>query len=224
MLSESVNTRFQELISIGQNLVGHIGRDRNASLYYWVPDYMIPDFQRWLSSSVNLFALVSPSSSFYVTESQQLMDQAGKGQGISTSSAQKMLGLLQSAYDEWQKGLLRKIEYIISAATFDDFLDHASMYHKGNKKIEAAVLASAVLEDSVKKVANKQSISISGQSMEQLIDDLTKADVLTSVKAKRLKSHAAVRNHALHAEWDAFDIKDVGELIAGVRELIDNYL
>jgi hypothetical protein len=185
---------------------------------------MIPDFQRWLSSSVNLFALVSPSSSFYVTESQQLMDQAGKGQGISTSSAQKMLGLLQSAYDEWQKGLLRKIEYIISAATFDDFLDHASMYHKGNKKIEAAVLASAVLEDSVKKVANKQSISISGQSMEQLIDDLTKADVLTSVKAKRLKSHAAVRNHALHAEWDAFDIKDVGELIAGVRELIDNYL
>ncbi len=48
--------------------------------------------------------------------------------------------------------------------------------------------------------------------------------IFTLVKAKRIKGFARVRNHALHAEWNKFDIKDVGELISGTREIIDNFL
>jgi hypothetical protein len=71
--------------------------------------------------------------------------------GISTNVASKMLGLLQSAQQEWVGGLLRRIEYILVAETFDNFLDHAAVYHKGNKKIEASVLASAVLGEDKKR-------------------------------------------------------------------------
>jgi len=44
------------------------------------------------------------------------------------------------------------------------------------------------------------------------------------IKAKRTKAYASVRNHALHAERDKFDIRDVGEQIKGTRELIEEYL
>ena len=135
-----------------------------------------------------------------------------------------MVGLLIGAKEEWEHGLLEKIEYIIAGATFDDFLDHVTQYHKGNKKIEAAVLGSAVLEDTVKKIAQKNVIQTSGKSLDSLIDSLVKGNVLTPVKGKRVKAYIGVRNCALHAEWDKFEISDVGELINGTRELIENYL
>jgi uncharacterized protein YutE (UPF0331/DUF86 family) len=132
--------------------------------------------------------------------------------------------LLNSAYDEWQYGLLKDIQYIVAAETFDDFLDHAASYHKSNKVIESSVLASSVLEDTIKKIANRNGLQGEGKSLEPLIDELARENVFTAVKAKRVKSYAGVRNHALHAEWDKIDIRDVGEMIRGIRELVENYL
>jgi uncharacterized protein YutE (UPF0331/DUF86 family) len=120
--------------------------------------------------------------------------------------------------------MLAKIEYIIAAATFDEFLDHAKEYHGANKKMEASVLASAVLEDTVKKIAAKNSIVSAGTTLDPLIDEFVKNGVFTPVKAKRVKAFIAVRNKAFHAEWDQFDIKDVGKLIEGTKELVEDFL
>jgi uncharacterized protein YutE (UPF0331/DUF86 family) len=152
------------------------------------------------------------------------MENENMRNGIPAQVVTKLLGLLTSAQLEWSSGLLREIDYIIAAETFDDFLDHAVVYHKANKKIEAAVLGSAVFEDTVKKLAVKNGIETKEKTLDPLIDELASEGILTPVKAKRLKAYAGVRNKALHAEWDSFDIKDVGEMISGVRELIEQYL
>jgi uncharacterized protein YutE (UPF0331/DUF86 family) len=135
-----------------------------------------------------------------------------------------MLGLLKGTKEEWDHGLLGRMEYIVAGATFDDFLDYADEYHKGNKKMESSVLASAVLEDTVKKIAQKNGLITEGKTLDPLIDELVKANVFTPVKAKRVRSFAGVRNHALHAEWDKFDNSDVGAMIKGIRELIEESL
>jgi len=144
--------------------------------------------------------------------------------GIPTHIIQKLIGLLASILEELKHGLLRKAEYIFTATTFDDFLDHASEYHKAEKKVESAVLASAVFEDTIRKIASKNMLAEAGVSLEQLINDLVKAGVLTPVKSKRAKSFAAVRNSALHSQWNDLDIKDVGDMINGTRELIEEFL
>lgn len=131
---------------------------------------------------------------------------------------------MHSVQLEAKAGLLTKLEDQVVATAFDDFLDHASQYHRAGKAKEAAVLASAVLEDTIKRIATKSGVGTSGQSLEPLIDELCKSSVFTPVKAKQLKFFAAIRNHALHAEWDKLDIKDVGAQIAGVRELLDEHL
>ena len=132
--------------------------------------------------------------------------------------------MLISLKEESSRGLVRKLEYIAIATTLDDFLDHAVTFHKANRAPEAGVLAAIVLEDTIKKIAAKNDLEVEGKSIEELVDDLVKADVLTPVKAKRVKAYAGVRNGALHAEWDKFDIRDAGELIAGTRELIEHFL
>ena len=141
--------------------------------------------------------------------------------GVPHHSIQKLLGLLQSAAEEIKFGLMRKAEYVFVATTFDDFLDHAAEYHKAGKKIESSVLASAVFEDAVRKLAQKHAVLEAGRSVETLIDELSKTGTLTSVKSKRLKGFGGVRNKALHAQWDQFDIRDVGELINGTREIVE---
>ena len=86
------------------------------------------------------------------------------------------------------------------------------------------MLASAVLEDSIKRIAVKNQVDPKGLSLEPLIDELAKRSVFSPVKTKRIKSFAGVRNHALHAEWEKLDLKDVGAQIAGIRELLDEHL
>ena len=75
-----------------------------------------------------------------------------------------------------------------------------------------------------KKISQKNELTEKGKSLEIIIDELTKKNIFTPVKAKRIKGYAAIRNKALHAQWDDFDIRDVGELTKGTRELIETYL
>jgi hypothetical protein len=222
-MKEEINSRFRELLEEGDQLVGMIPRGPQGA-NYWIADVRIGEYQSWIASAVNLIEIVAPTDSHFRVDATQVLKHSHLQAGIPTTVVRKILGLLKAAFAEWQARLLGKIEYIIAAATFDDFLDHAGMYHKANKKIEAAVLVSAVFEDTIRKISQKHNISPAGQSLEQLVDELQKNGVFTPVKAKRVKGFAAVRNRALHAEWDTFDIRDVGEAIAGTRELLEGYL
>ena len=189
-----------------------------------VPENRIPEFKSWLTSVSNLIHSLVPSESHLAQDCNRIMADDDMKRGVTSSAFVSMLGLLKGVKDEWDNGFLRKIEYIVAGATFDDFLDHAAKYHRGDKKVEAAVLGSAVLEDTVKKIAQKNGIQTEGKTLDPLINALVKANVLTSVKGKRIRAYAGVRNHALHAEWEKFEISDVGVLIDGTRELLEDYL
>lgn len=215
--------RFDELSQRGAKLIAGLPRDENGPSY-WAPEEYVPEYQAWLSSVTNLIHSIVPSGNPFIEQCYKIINHEDLKTGISARIFLRMYGLLLSVKDEWEHGLLRKIEYIVAGATFDDFLDHAAVYHKANKKTEAAVLASAVLEDAIKKIATKHNITTSGLSVEPLIEELVKMGVLTLVKSKRIKGYTGVRNHALHAEWDKFDIRDVGELIKGTKELIEEFL
>ena len=223
-MKEIIEKRFTELLATGQKLTNSIPCDKYDDPGHWVEVKHIAEYHQWLTSVANLVKLIAPANSIFMAECNRLMNDERFKIGIPARVVQQMYGVLNSALEEWKAGLLRKIEYIVVAETFDDFLDHATQFHKGNKKIESSVLASVVLEDTVKKIAKRNDIDPKGLSLEILINELIKKDVFTPVKAKRIKGFASVRNHSLHAEWEKFDIQDVGELIKGTRELIVQFL
>lgn len=190
---------------------------------HWVDSHLLPDVQAWMSSVANVILLTTIENSYFRQELDRITGAKELSGGAPWPSVQKMHGLLSALKDEAMHGLLRRLEDVVIASTFDDFLDHAQTFHRSNKLREAAVLAAIVLEDTIKRIAVNNNVD-AGLSLEPSIEALVKSDVFTSVKAKRLKAYAGVRNSALHAEWDKFDIKDVGELINGTRELIDHFL
>ncbi|MBW7475679.1 hypothetical protein K0T92_13075 [Paenibacillus oenotherae] len=218
-MKEVIEQRFNDLIEEGKNLAVKIDGKENL-----IPRGSIHSFQAWLASCCNLIQMLAPQGSFHYRESNNLMEHEFMKNGIHVIVYSKMMGLFASTYIEWSKGTLGQIEYIVAAETFDDFLDHSSNYHKANKKVEASILASSVLEDTVKKIATKNNLPVKGISLEPLIESLVVVGVFNQVKGKRIKAYAGTRNKALHAEWEEFDIKDVGEMIKGIRELIEGYL
>lgn len=233
---EEITKRFEMLIvkgsqmlaTLGPQVIGfsqYGGKKTNPDAYeYWVPTKSIPEFKSWLISASNLIHfLVSPQTPL-AQDCDQIMASEDLKRGVSSNAVVLMLGLLTGAKDELDHGFLGNIEYIIAGATFDDFLDHAAEYHRAGKKVESAVLGSAVLEDTIKKIAQKNGIQTEGKTLDPLINALVKTSVITSVKGKRIRAYAGVRNHALHAEWEKFEISDVGVLIDGTRELLEDCL
>lgn len=215
-MQEQVLQRIDALINEGQKLIR--GRDLGD---YWVHDIEV--VQGWMSSAANAIFQLAPPSSFYRSEVERLTNHEQLKGGIPIHIVQKLFGVLSSVREEAKNGLLEKLEYQAFATAFDDFIDHAAEFHRSGKAKEAAVLAAVVLEDTLKRIARKNGIDPSNKSLEPLIDELMKAEVFTQVKAKRIKAYSGVRNPALHAEWDKIDIRDVGGLIEGTRELIDTF-
>jgi hypothetical protein len=190
---------------------------------YWFRDELLADLQGWMASVANLLRILATPDTYFLQECERILTDEKLRHGVSFHVVQKLVGLLASLLEEIEHGLLRKAEYIFVASTFDEFLDHAAEYHRGGKKLESSVLVSAVFEDAIRKLATKSDIAQAGVSLDAIIDALVRTNVFTLVKGKRLKGYAALRNKALHAQWDEFDLRDVGQMITATREILEAY-
>ncbi len=223
-LTPDLLQRINALLQRGIELLSRRRNDGDYGPTYWVQSDLIPDVQAWITSSANLVSLTTAQSSYFREELERITSNKELTGGAPWALVQKMQGLLSAWKDEANHGLLRRLEDVVMATAFDEFLDHAEAFHRSNKAREAGVLAAIVLEDTIKRIASKNNVNSSGITLEPLVDALVKAGAFTPVKAKRVKAYAGVRNPALHAEWDKFDIRDAGELISGTRELIEHFL
>lgn len=218
-MQKEIELRLNELVEQGANIVDNIGNPKD---YYVTKNFI--ECQSWILSCANMVEQITNNTSFYRQEVQKLMSHEYMNNTIPKDIARKMHGLILSLAEEFKKGFLRNIEYIVAAETFDDFLDQADKYHQGNKITESSILASAVLEDVIKKIMAKNNIQLEKATLYPSIDELEKQNIFTPAKKKKILALAGYRNHAFHAEWDKLDIKDVGELVRGVRKLIEDYL
>lgn len=220
-MTPDFQARCEELLSRGRGLLSSIGHSAYG-VNYWFDERSIPQAQAWIGSVANFFRLSATPDTYFMQEVNRIVEDPELKGGVPVHSIQKLAGLLESIAEEMKHGLLRKAEYIFVATTFDDFLDHASEFHRSGKVIESAVLCSAVFEDSVRKLAEKVAVQQAGVALDAVIDALAKQGATTPIKAKRWKSFAGIRNSALHAQWDGIDLRDIGQMIDGTREIIES--
>ena len=206
-------------------MLSKIPRGSEHGYSFWTKQEDHSEFQSWIMSSSNLIISVVPKDNpIRVNLTSVLEDNHYvRGSSVPSSTLQKVFGLLKSAYEEMKHGLFKKFEYLVMAETFDDFLDHAEKFHKANQKKEAAILAAIVFEDSIKKIAKKNGIE-TNQTLDPLIKELIKAEVFNAIEGKRITGYVPLRNSALHANWEEFDIKNVGEFIKATKSIIENFL
>lgn len=208
--------RFRDLVAEGEQLLSEVPHDSPIEH---------PHRSRalaWILSTGNLLEATLASDSLWVAEARRLLPHADATlwpEGIAS-----LLGVLSSAANEWSRGLVDRLEFHYLGVALEDFLKHADGYIDTGKKIEAAVLASAVLEDTVKRLCTRHRIVTDAKSLDSLVSALKSTNVLNKSKAERVRSYIAIRNRAFHAEWGAFDEKDLKQMIEGLQELLEDHL
>ena len=110
---------------------------------------------------------------------------------------------------------------MIAGEIFADFTRLASRALDEGHEDVVAGLASAALEDVMKKLATKNGITLSDDSdLSQIIGALKSAGVIGGTQASMLKGMPRLRNAAMHADWQKITDPEVGALIAFVEGLI----
>lgn len=183
----------------------------------------ISECQFWFSEVITWMRRSVGADSFYCEEAVRIQGNSKRQGGIYIDDVQMMIGHLKQFRSAVHGDLLTELHARISASDFDDFLDHAHEYHRINRKIESSVIASAVLEDSIKRIAQTRGLKPS-RKLEETLNALKSAGIFSANETKKLKYFAGIRNSALHADWDDFNLGDVGNLISGVRDIIDAHL
>jgi hypothetical protein len=213
--------RSKELLNKGNEFLKKITYSReNKQESFYFKDKDTTELTSWLYSVVTIFQQALTINRFYYDEACILKNEGYNGI-IPCHIIKKLVGLLLS-FIEGNEAKLLNITNRITAINYDDFLDYASKLYKENKKMEASVLASIVFEDTMRKIAKIHLID--ENKLEDIINKLKSSSAFNEVKAKRYKASSDLRNKALHAKWDEFELQDVSKLIEDAKELIENHL
>jgi hypothetical protein len=143
----------------------------------------------------------------------------------STKVLHALRGILQSLRDDIEAGYLTTIAELIHADVFADFLGMADELSRKGYKDPAAVVAGSVLDEHVRKLAQRNEIVIEDEDGKPLKADrinaeLARAEVYNKLEQKNVTAWLDLRNKAAHGEYDEYDHKQVAALISSVRDFL----
>jgi hypothetical protein len=133
--------------------------------------------------------------------------------------------LLEVIYQDITEGFLRKLETLISAEIFSDFLEMANHLFDNGYKDPAASLCGAVLEDGLRKIAGSNGIKVqANDNLNSLNTKCAQAKIYNDLARKQVIVWTGIRNYADHGQFDQYTVDNVREMLQGVRIFLSSYL
>jgi hypothetical protein len=136
--------------------------------------------------------------------------------GIASSSTRASFAL--SA--DLEAGYTRRLEELVHAEVFEDFLDMATEFRDKGYHPAAAVVAGSVLEEHLRKLAAKEGLSPVPHSVEDLGVALRKHGTLTEPERKIMQGWYGQRTEGAHGRPENVIPEEVGRMIPGIREFM----
>ena len=109
------------------------------------------------------------------------------------------------------------VDLRVSGEIFGDFVVLAKHAISQGHKDVAAVLASAALEDALKRFASVNGLSVDGQTMQDVINALKSKGLVAGAQKSLLDAMPKIRNYALHANCDKISEMEVSIVIGFVE-------
>ena len=107
----------------------------------------------------------------------------------------------------------------------DDFLSQAEALLEQGFHAAAASLAGAVLEDTLRRLCDKNSISYGTKTkIDSLNSDLAKANAYDKLIQKEITAKADLRNNADHGHFAKVRAEDVADMVRWIRRFVTDYL
>jgi hypothetical protein len=134
-------------------------------------------------------------------------------------------GVLLAFRADVEAGFTQRLQEIVHADVFGDFLEMADELQKKGYKDPAAVLAGSVLEEHLRNLAQKNGVAITDATgnppkPSRVNDALKAATVYSNLEHKSVIAWFDLRNDAAHGHRDNYDDRQVAALIRDVRDFM----
>ena len=130
------------------------------------------------------------------------------------------VGVFRAAKEDYEGGYIFNRERIHSGEIISDFVALAKMaLQEGNKDV-SAVLASAALEDTLKRYARENSLVVDDKDMQEVVGALKSKGLVSGAQKSLLDTMPKLRNYAMHANWDKLTNSDVGSIIGFIEQFL----
>jgi len=187
--TDLIETRFKELLEFGASILGSAGAGPGRGID-------LSQSQQWITSASNLLASVLGRESDYYHQLQAAFQVPGY-----RSDMARGLAVLKAAWNDYSKGYIFELKSLVRAEIFDDFLDLAQYLYDQGYHQPAAVLAGGVLEDGLRKLCDKNKISVPPKpKLDAMNSELAKNGTYNTLVQKRITWLADIRNKATHGQ------------------------
>jgi hypothetical protein len=223
-LDNKIRKRFEELEAEASRL--SFFRHEPDSYGFPIPDatYM-SNCEKLRINFITLLQLLAAKNSRF----SDLVKEVSKG------NPAQLHGIISGLRSDYEIGMLQSIAEVVEANVTANYLQQAEELLTANPNgqynhVPAAVLAGAVLENSLRILCDRQNPPIPTQTDKKLktlgtlIEDLKSAGLFNELKAKQLRAWADIRNAAAHGRFDDFKREDVEPMLKGIQNFLSDYM
>jgi hypothetical protein len=209
---EALERRFAELEQQAKPLHA---RDRGDGFR----DVDAESFYAWAVSAMNAiqgaFGKASPHYQAFERDLQAVRDNV-----VYQDKLDAMRGIFRGAKSDVDGGHLYDLQRTITGEVVGDFVALAKAALSDGHHTVAAVLASAALEDALKRYASRHGLHVEDKTMEEVVNALKSKGLVTGPQKSLLGAMPKLRNQAMHANWDSLTPQDAGSIIGFVEQFI----
>ena len=223
-MQETIQQELQALVESGQETAKHTAFVGFSRSQVGQLNLALRRYQGFKTRALNLIRRAFGVESDHYKELRRLGDGLGTGEPEFTRFA-ACLGIVEAAQHDLEAGLLFDMKALISAELLGEFIDQADILLSTKYHIPAASLAGAVLEDTLRKLREKNgSPTPKKSSINSLNAELVKAGTYGQPTHKQITAYADLRNRADHGEFHLVSPADVEAMVAWVRRFAEEYL
>jgi hypothetical protein len=204
--------RFEQLAKQGDSIPLE-GRDQHQR---WA---LNREFYAWSSSALHLLHGVFGKESPHCERFQAEIDDI-KNNYISEDRLKACLGIFLGAKSDVDGGFVFNLENRISGEIFGYFVSLAKAALSEGQHTVAAVLASAALEDALKRYASSCGIDVEQKTMDEVVNALKSKGLVGGPQKALLSAMPKIRNVAMHADWQKLTPQDAGSVIGFVEQFL----
>lgn len=221
-LDERITRRLKELVELGERVLAtkKLVNIDPRNVVAMVDEQLA---HRWSASTHSLLASVFGEQSDYYQGFSAIFQDPHRR--IFEAQVRRGQGILLGAQSEYLDGGIFKVRHLVEAELFDDMLSQADHLHEHSYYQAAAVIAGAVLEDTLRKMCQRANIALPDRpKVDSMNADLARQDVYDKLVQKQVTVWADLRNKAAHGEWDKFRSEDVEAMLRDVRRFVSERL
>lgn len=183
------------------------------------PGNMNVDYQAWGKWTTSVLSLLESSFGTKSPHHQNLRTICDKF-NFQSYQIEGAVGIFRAARRDYESGYLFHLEARLSGEIFGDFVTLAKRCLVEDQKDVAAVLASAALEDALKRYATANKIDVEGKTMQDIVGALKAEGLVGGAQKTLLDTMPKIRDYAMHANWAKITPADVGSVIGFVENFL----